>query len=168
MERIIFMLVQSPNGIQTMSMELPGLVESSLNLGILTTEEDHVRFSWAVRSSKKSLKYLISDQLEYMTEFLGGRYWYEGEYPHWSFRSESPIRQIVCDAYRELFGKEARVEAIHAGLECGLISEKMPELDMVAIGPDIFDIHTPDEHLSISSVARTYDLIRTVLSRIVK
>ncbi|MDY4921640.1 aminoacyl-histidine dipeptidase [Frisingicoccus sp.] len=168
MERIIFMLVQSPNGIQTMSMELPGLVESSLNLGILTTEEDHVRFSWAVRSSKKSLKYLISDQLEYMTEFLGGHYWYEGEYPHWSFRSESPIRQVVCDAYRELFGKEARVEAIHAGLECGLISEKMPELDMVAIGPDIFDIHTPDEHLSISSVARTYDLIRTVLSRIVK
>ena len=103
-----------------------------------------------------------------MTEFLGGHYWYEGEYPHWSFRSESPIRQVVCDAYRELFGKEARVEAIHAGLECGLISEKMPELDMVAIGPDIFDIHTPDEHLSISSVARTYDLIRTVLSRIVK
>lgn len=166
MECILFMFIQSPNGIQTMSMELPGLVESSLNLGIVRTEEEAVCFSWAVRSSKKSLKYYISDQLEYLTEFLGGTYWYDGEYPHWSYRSDSPIRELVSSVYKEVTGKNASIEAIHAGLECGLISEKMPELDIVALGPDIFDIHTPDEHLSISSVERTYRLVRTVLSRI--
>ena len=166
MERILFMFIQSPNGIQTMSMELPGLVESSLNLGVVRTEEEAVCFSWAVRSSKKSLKYYISDQLEYLTEFLGGTYWYDGEYPHWSYRSNSPIRELVSFVYKEVTGKDASIEAIHAGLECGLISEKMPELDIVALGPDIFDIHTPDEHLSISSVERTYRLVRTVLSRI--
>lgn len=166
MECISFMFIQSPNGIQTMSMELPGLVESSLNLGIVRTEEEAVCFSWAVRSSKKSLKYYISDQLEYLTEFLGGTYWYDGEYPHWSYRSDSPIRELVSSVYKEVTGKNASIEAIHAGLECGLISEKMPELDIVALGPDIFDIHTPDEHLSISSVERTYRLVRTVLSRI--
>ena len=165
MERILFMYIQSPNGIQTMSMELPGLVESSLNMGIVRTETDGVCFSWAVRSSKKSLKFFISDQLAYLTEFLGGTYWYDGEYPHWSYRSHSPIREMVTSVYKELFGKDASIEAIHAGLECGLISEKMPELDIVALGPDIIDIHTPDEHLSISSVERTYRLLRTVLSR---
>lgn len=165
MERILFMFIQSPNGIQTMSMELPGLVESSLNMGVVRTEGEEVSFCWAVRSSKKSLKFYISDQLAYMTEFLGGTYSYDGEYPHWSYRSHSPIRDVVAVAYKELFGKDAHIEAIHAGLECGLISEKMPDLDIVALGPDIFDIHTPDEHLSISSVQRTYRLIRTVLSR---
>jgi dipeptidase D len=165
MERILFMIIQSPNGIQTMSMELPGLVESSLNLGILETNEDCVSFSWAVRSSKKSLKYDISDRLAYMTEFIGGTYWYDGEYPHWSYRSDSPVRELVSDVYKELFHKEASIEAIHAGLECGLISEKLPELDIVAMGPDIFDIHTPNERLSISSVERTYRLLCTVLSR---
>lgn len=165
MERILFMFVQSPNGIQTMSMELPGLVESSLNMGIVRTEGEEVSFCWAVRSSKKSLKFYISDQLAYMTEFLGGTYSYDGEYPHWSYRSHSPIRETVAATYKELFGKDANIEAIHAGLECGLISEKMPDLDIVAMGPDIFDIHTPDEHLSIASVQRTYRLIRTILSR---
>lgn len=166
MERVLFMIVQSINGIQTMSMELPGLVESSLNLGVVRTEGDKILLSWAVRSSKKSLKYYISDKLAYMTEFLGGTYWYEGEYPHWSYRSTSPIRELVSNTYQRLFGKEAHIEAIHAGLECGLISEKMPELDIVAIGPDILDIHTPDEHLSAASVARTYRLLCEVLKSI--
>lgn len=166
MERVLFIYVQSINGIQTMSMDLPGLVESSLNLGIVRTEEDQIVFSWALRSSKKSLKYFMSDQLQYMAEFLGGEYKAVGEYPHWSFRSESKIREIVAASYRELFGKEASIEAIHAGLECGLISEKMPDLDIIAIGPDSIDIHTPDEHLNIPSVERSYRLLCDVLARI--
>ena len=168
MERILFMCMQCPNVVQTMSMELPGLVESSLNLGVIRTdmENSRVLFSWQVRSSKKSLKYLLSDKLAYMTEFLGGTYWYEGDYPQWSYRSESPIRDLVRKTYLEMFGKEARIDAIHAGLECGLISEKMPGLDMVAIGPDMKDIHTPEERLSISSTERTYRLLCEVLKRI--
>lgn len=166
MERVLFIFVESIHGIQTMSMELPGLVESSLNLGIVRTEYDHVNFSWAVRSSKKSLKYYMSDQLQYLAEFIGGRYWYDGEYPHWSYRADSRLRDIVAESYRDLFGKEASIEAIHAGLECGLISEKMPDLDIVAIGPDSIDIHTPDEHVCIPSVERCYRLVCDVLSRI--
>lgn len=168
MERIIFMCVQSPNGVQTMSMEIPGLVESSLNLGVIRTdiENSKVLFSWQVRSNKKSLKYLLSDKLAYMTEFLGGTYWYEGDYPQWSYRSQSPLRELVQATYLEIFGKEARVDAVHAGLECGLISEKMPELDMVAIGPDMKDIHTPDEQLSIASTERSYRLLCEILKRI--
>ena len=168
MQKVLFMLVQSINGIQTMSMELPGLVESSLNLGILKTdvEKGNVLFSWAVRSSKRSLKFFMSDQLQYMTEFLGGEYWYEGEYPQWSYRSESKIRDLVAGTYKEMFGKEPSVEAIHAGLECGLISEKMPDLDIVAIGPNIWDIHTPNEHMNIPSVERSYRMLLEVLKRI--
>lgn len=166
MERVLFVYVQSINGIQTMSMDLPGLVESSLNLGIVRTEGDQVVFSWAIRSSKKSLKYLMSDQLQYMAEFLGGEYKATGEYPHWSYRAESKIRDLVAEVYRELFGKDASIEAIHAGLECGLISEKMPDLDIIAIGPDSIDIHTPDEHLNIPSVERSYRLLCNVLARI--
>ena len=168
MERIIFMCVQSPNGVQTMSMEIPGLVESSLNLGVIRTdlENQKVLFSWQVRSSKKSLKYLLSDKLAYMTEFLGGTYWYEGDYPQWSYRSQSPLRDLVQETYHEMFHREVKIDAIHAGLECGLISEKMPELDMVAIGPDMADIHTPEERLSIGSTERTYQLLCRILKGI--
>ncbi len=166
MERILFVYIQSINGIQTMSMELPGLVESSLNLGVVSTEADYVEFSWALRSSKKSLKYLMSDKLQYLAEFVGGAYEYTSEYPHWSFRQDSKIRQITVQSYKELFGKEPEIAAIHAGLECGLFSEKMSDLDIISIGPDSIDIHTPDEHVSISSVERNYRLLCDVLARI--
>ncbi len=166
MERILFVYIQSINGIQTMSMELPGLVESSLNLGVVSTEADYVEFSWALRSNKKSLKYLMSDKLQYLAEFIGGSYTFSSEYPHWSFRHDSKIREITAQSYRELFGKDPGIEAIHAGLECGLFSEKMPELDIISIGPDSIDIHTPNEHVSISSVERNYRLLCDVLARI--
>ena len=166
MERILFVYIQSINGIQTMSMELPGLVESSLNLGVVTTEADYVEFSWALRSSKKSLKYLMSDKLQYLAEFIGGSYYYTSEYPHWSFRKDSKIREITAESYKTLFGKEPGIDAIHAGLECGLISEKMPDLDIISIGPDSIDIHTPDEHVSIASVERVYRLLCDVLARV--
>lgn len=166
MERVLYIYVQSPNGIQTMSMELPGLVESSLNLGIVETKEDQVLFSWALRSSKKSLKYWMSDQLQYLAEFIGGEYKAIGDYPHWSYRAESKLRDIVAQAYKDMFGKEASIDAIHAGLECGLISEKMPELDIISIGPDSIDIHTPNEHVNIPSVERSYRLLCDVLARI--
>lgn len=166
MERVLYIFVQSPNGIQTMSMEIPGLVESSLNLGIVETTDTAVVFSWALRSSKKSLKYWMSDQLQYLAEFIGCEYKAVGDYPHWSYRPESKIRDIVAQAYREMFGKEASIDAIHAGLECGLISEKMPDLDIISIGPDSIDIHTPNEHVNIPSVERSYRLLCDVLSRI--
>ncbi len=164
--RLIFMLTESPNGVQGMNMALPGLVESSLNLGILATSIDHVLFSWAVRSSRKSCKYEIEDHLRFMTEFLGGQYTVHGDYPHWAYRPESKLRDLYTQVYEELFDRKPEIAAIHAGLECGLIAEKLPELDIIAIGPDIYDIHTPEEHLSISSTERTYRLVCELLGRL--
>ncbi len=166
MEKLLFMLVQAPDGIQTMSMDLPGLPESSLNMGVVAMDSATVTFLWAVRSSVKSLKHWISDKLQYMTEFLGGDYSVSGSYPEWAYKKDSPLRHLVAECYKEQYGQEPVVESIHAGLECGLILEKMPDLDIVALGADVKDIHTPDERLSISSMERTYRLLIHILSKI--
>ena len=163
---MIFMLLEVPNGIQTMSADLPGLVESSLNLGILRTQDGAVSMTWAVRSSVKSLKELICDKLEHLTMRLGGQISYRGAYPEWTFNPDSRICRLCSDIYKEQTGKEAVITTIHAGLECGLLSEKMPALDMVSMGPDLYEIHTPRERMDIASVERTYRLVREVIRRI--
>ena len=101
-----------------------------------------------------------------MTEFLGGDYSVSGSYPEWAYKKDSPLRHLVAECYKEQYGQEPVVESIHAGLECGLILEKMPDLDIVALGADVKDIHTPDERLSISSMERTYRLLIHILSKI--
>lgn len=165
-DNMIFMLLQVPNGIQTMSADLPGLVESSLNLGVLQTEDDGVHMTWAVRSSVKSLKELICDKLERLTIRLGGTISWHGAYPEWTFNPDSRICRLCADVYKEQTGKEAVITTIHAGLECGLLSEKMPDLDMVSMGPDLYDIHTSRERMDIASVQRSYRLVREVIRRI--
>ena len=99
----------------------------------------------------------------YMTEMLGGTYTYGGDYPAWAYRSKSLLRDLAVDTYEEMFGKKPQVCTIHAGLECGLFAEKMPQEDMISIGPDIKDIHTPGERLSISSTKRTFDYVCRML-----
>ncbi len=167
-QRLLFVWFNAPNGIQTMSAELPGLVESSLNLGVVCTQNDEVMLRYSVRSSVKSLKWVISDKLQYLTEMMGGEYTFEGEYPEWAYKKESPLRDMASDVYCEMFGKRPQLEAIHAGLECGLFSEKRPELDMISVGPDIFDIHTPAERLSISSTQRVYKYLVKMLEEFPK
>ncbi len=161
--RVIFMLFEAPCGIQTMSMDLPGLVESSLNLGIVRTEDDTVSFTWSVRSSVASLKEMIKDKLTLLTRYLGGEISFRGDYPQWPYNPDSRICALCKEEYKKMFGKEAYIETIHAGLECGLFAEKMPGLDMVSMGPDAYDIHTPRERVSISSVDRCYRFILEVL-----
>lgn len=163
-EKIIYMLFNTPYGVQTMSADLPGLVESSLNLGIVSTGMDEITLTWAVRSSVKSLKWLINDRLAYMTELLGGEYTWHGDYPEWAFKPESRLRDLAVKTYEDMFGKTPVVSTIHAGLECGLFAEKMPGEDMISIGPDMKDIHTPAERLSISSTKRTYDYVCRMLA----
>ena len=165
-ENMIFMLLEVPNGIQTMSADLPGLVESSLNLGILRTEEEKVTMTWAIRSSVPSLKELICDKLERLTLSLEGDISWHGDYPAWTFNPDSRICRLCTDVYKEQTGEEAVIATIHAGLECGLLSEKMPEMDMVSMGPNIYDIHTAREHMDIASVERSCRLVCEVLRRI--
>lgn len=162
-QKVIYLLLNTPYGVQTMSAELPGLVESSLNLGAVTMDHESVTLTWAVRSSVSSRKWLMNDRLMYMTEMLGGTYTYGGDYPAWAYRSQSPLRDLAVDTYEAMFGKKPQVCTVHAGLECGLFAEKMPQEDMISIGPDIKDIHTPGERLSISSTKRTFDYICQML-----
>ncbi|NLP15591.1 MAG: aminoacyl-histidine dipeptidase [Clostridiales bacterium] len=162
-EKLLFLLVQIPYGVQVMSSDIEGLVESSLNLGIFRIEEDQAVICNSVRSSKSSYKHYISNRLKYMADFLGGEYIVRSEYPAWEFKKESKLREHLQRIYKEIHGKEMKVEAIHAGLECGLIAEKMPGIDIVSIGPDMFRVHTIDEKLSISSTIRVYRFLERVI-----
>lgn len=166
-EKMLFMLVNMPNGVQVMSSHIPGLVESSLNLGIFITEEDHVLFTDAIRSSLYSYKHYMSNQLNYMISFLGGEFSEYAEYPGWEYKPDSLLREHFKRLYKESTGKEMRVEAIHAGLECGIISEKLPGIDAISIGPDMFHVHTVEEKLNIPSTIRVYQLLeKTVQGKI--
>jgi dipeptidase D len=163
-EKMLFMLVNMPNGVQVMSSHIPGLVESSLNLGIFQTEEDHVMFVDAIRSSIYNYKHYMSNQLNYMISFLGGEFSEYAEYPGWEYKPTSLLREHYKRIYRECTGKDMRVEAIHAGLECGILSEKLPGIDAISIGPDMFDVHTVEERLSLSSAIRVYQLLEKAVT----
>ena len=163
--KVIFYLRTVPNGVQHMSMMMPGLVETSLNLGILNLKDDMFETVTSVRSSVSTRKEDLKDQVTQLVEMLGGEVTIEGDYPAWEYQPNSKMRDTIAEIYRELFGKEAIFEAIHAGLECGLFSEKIPNLDCISFGPMNYDIHTPKERLSISSTERMWKLIVEYLKR---
>lgn len=163
-ERVMFLLMQAPYGVQTMSASIPGLVESSLNLGIMKIEEEEAMFCFSVRSSISSAKHAISDKLEYLSVFLGADYEVRGEYPAWEFRADSKLRDLYSKVYKEMTGKDIKVEAIHAGLECGLFYERMNDLDIISVGPNMKDIHTAHERLGITSSIMVYKIIEKVLA----
>lgn len=158
-KNIMTMLLYAPNGVQAYSSDIEGLVESSLNLGILNMEDGKATFSYAVRSSLSSYKRFLSGKLKNITELLGGTYTARGDYAAWEYKKDSKLRDTLIKVYREDYGEEPKVEAIHAGLECGLFASKMKDLDLVSFGPDMYDIHTPDEKLSISSAKRVFDFV---------
>lgn len=164
-EKILFMLINVPNGVLTMSADLEGLVESSLNLGIFSTKEDEAEFVSMIRSSKKNFKYYMDNVLNYMVSFLGGDEELVADYPSWEFQKESKLRNHLMKIYKDMYGKDMIVEAIHAGLEGGVFAEKIPGIDGVSIGPDIEAVHTIEEKVSISSTIRVYQFLEKVLSK---
>ena len=164
-EKLLFFLMQAPNGIQRMSGDIKGLVESSLNLGIFEVKDTEAEFNFSLRSSSKTYKYFMRDKVEYLIDFLGGESSTHSEYPAWEYRRESKLRELFREVYMDLYHDEPKMEAIHAGLECGLIAEKMPELDMISIGPNMRDIHTPQEALNLPSTIRMYQFLEKLLER---
>jgi dipeptidase D len=164
-EKIIFYLMNIPNGVQGMSQAIEGLVETSLNLGICKLTEDEFCAKHSVRSSIESCKHFLNDKLIYMTEFLGGTYKIDGDYPGWEYRKESPLRQLAVEVFKEQYGREPILEAIHAGLECGLLASKIEDLDCISLGPDMFGAHTTEEKLSISSTQRVWKYLIELLRR---
>lgn len=165
-DRLIALLMLLPYGVQTMSREMEGLVESSSNIGILKTNEDDIFIDNAVRSSVESRKELVCQKIQEIARLCGARTEGVHDYPGWQYRRESELLEIFRQAYVDLRGKEPNVVAIHAGVECGLFSRKIEGLDMISIGPDMFDVHTPDERLSISSTARVWEYLKEVLKRL--
>ena len=158
-------LLALPDGVQAMSQDMPGLVQTSLNFGILQLRDAELFFVNTVRSSMTTQKMWVLDKVRAIVALAGGETEVSGNYPGWSYNPGSVVKDTILRAYRTLFGKEAAVDAVHAGIECGLFADSIPDLDCVSIGPDMADVHTPREHLSISSTARTYALLRGVLAR---
>lgn len=154
------------NGVTSMSMDIKGLVESSLNLGVISTTKDSIEFISAIRSSVRSLKHELYNRLLVTAKLNGGSVINEGDYPEWSYNPDSKIRVIFEDVYEKMYGKKPHITAIHAGLECGLFAEKFDHLDSISCGPNIYDVHTPNEHMSISSVKRTWEYLLKVLEQI--
>ena len=163
LQKVIFYLMNVPNGVMKMSGEIPGLVETSCNLGILKLEPGDLYSCSSVRSSIGSAKNALSDRICFLTEFLGGEYLMEGAYPAWEYQKESPFRERVAAVYEQLYGKRPQTEVIHAGLECGLFYEQLTGLECISMGPDIHNIHTTEETMSLSSVQRVYQLILAIL-----
>ena len=120
----------------------------------------------SVRSSVFSLREEIVERNKCITEILGGIFTTNAGYPSWPYKTHSKIRHLCKEVYSKMYGKEPEIIAIHAGVECGLLEEKLGDLDMISFGPDIIDIHTPNEHMSISSASRCYEYLLEVLKQI--
>lgn len=164
--RVLDFLTLVPNGIYAMSMDIPGLVQTSCNLGVLEADEKGLRACSSIRSSVGSQKEMLYARMEALCARLGGSVRPTGDYPGWQYRRESALRETMVAAFRDLYGREPKVEAIHAGLECGLFADKLPGLDAVSFGPDLLDIHTVHERMSIASVRRTWDYLCEILRRL--
>lgn len=163
-EKLVFLLNQLPDGVQSMSTQIPGLVETSLNLGIFSLKYEYALYHLSLRSSVAYELQGLSRKIKSLAEFAGAKTESGSDYPAWEYRSESKLRELFCDTYSLLYNRQPRTAAIHAGLECGLLSEKMPYTDMISIGPDMHDIHTPKERLDINSTIRVYKVLETMLS----
>lgn len=160
--QVIALLCSAPNGVQSMSQDMPGLVQTSLNLGIAKLGE-HFTATFSVRSSVNQEKQALLEQLKTLAGFHDGVYTQMGEYPAWEYRKDSVLRDTMVRIYREMYGSDPQVLAIHAGLECGLLGEKLPGLDCVSIGPQMHDIHTSRERLEIASTERVWKFLLEVL-----
>ena len=164
--KVIYIINMIPHGINTMSKEIENLVESSNNLGVLKTNEENIEIYCTLRSSVDSLKSNIHNKLEVIAKSLKVKIVSEAPYPSWQYNPESKIREIFENVHEKMTGKKPSIDAIHAGLECGMFAEKLGNIDMISFGPNMFDVHSPDEKLSISSTERVWEYLLEVLKNI--
>ena len=164
--KILKFIERMPTGVYKMSKDIPGLVETSSNLGIIESSGERVTLSVSLRSAKNEEKEKLRACVNDLCKEFGASVSERGEYPAWEYKKDSHLRDVMRKVYFEEYGKEPEIITIHAGLECGIFSNKICGLDCVSIGPDNFDIHTPEERLSISSTARVWDYLKKVLKEI--
>ena len=162
--RLIQLLAIIPTGVINMSKAIEGLVQTSNNLGVLRTEENMITFENTIRSSVRSFKVNVANEMSLIAEVTGAQVEFASEYPEWQYNPNSALRDVFITAYEEINGSKPEISAIHAGLECGLFSEKFDgKIDLISFGPNLYDVHTPQEHMSISSVERTWEYLIKVL-----
>lgn len=162
---ITHILCCTPDGVIKMSNEIEGLVETSLNLGILKTEKINITLQYALRSNKQSALNFLEEKMTAFFELIPCHIKTFGHYPPWEFKSDSSLQQLYKNVYAEHFGFDVKTQALHAGLECGVFAHKIKDLDCIAVGPNIHDVHTVNEKLSISSVKNFYKLLIKVLEK---
>ncbi|MBR2422779.1 MAG: aminoacyl-histidine dipeptidase [Oscillospiraceae bacterium] len=163
--KVIALLNAAPNGVQAWSRDIDGLVQTSLNLGVARLA-DSLELTFAIRSSVNQEKLDLAKRLEELAKFYDAEVSHKGDYPAWEYRKESRLRDTMIKVYKQMYAADPQVVAIHAGLECGLLSEKLPGLDCVSIGPEMHDIHTSRERLGIASVGRMWQYIQEVLKNL--
>lgn len=162
-EGVLALLDREPTGVIAMNPDIEGLVETSLNMGIARLEESAFELSFSIRSGRGEAKEKLVELVKIIATRLGAAFDTRGGYPAWEYKRESHLRDVMCEVYERMYGKSPIVMTIHAGLECGIFSDKIAGLDCVSMGPDNYDIHTPEEHLSISSTARVWEYLLEVL-----
>lgn len=161
--RVFALITSIPNGPLNYSGDIEDLVETSNNLGILRTDKDGVLCVCAIRSSVVTRKYWLQKQIEVLAKGLGGETESRGNYPAWEYSPKSELRDSAIALYEKMYENPPTVDAIHAGLECGIFAEKIPGVDMLAMGPNILDVHTPQERISISSARRVWEFLLELL-----
>ena len=164
--RLISLIDKLPSGIIAMSSDVEGLVETSLNMGILKINGDNAEISFSVRSAKGAEKQKLGDKLEAIAKEHGASYSTRGEYPAWEYKKDSHLRDVMKKVYEDMYDVSPKIVIIHAGLECGIFSEKLEGIDCVSIGPNNYDIHTTEERLSLSSFERVWEFLLRVLREI--
>lgn len=162
--RVLSVLCAVPNGVFEMNRDIDGLVEYSRNLGVVSTDHDTVRFVFASRSAMDSRIDASAGELDAIARTIGAKTKHYARYPGWNFSTNSPLRDAYCKVYHEVTGKDAIVKVIHAGLECGIIFSKIPEMDIISIAPDLQNLHSPDEALNL----RTTEIFWKTLEALLK
>lgn len=164
--KVISYIMLALHGVQEYSRVLANTVETSLNLGVLETTENELVAKYQIRSSVETMKWEIAERLNTLGKLVGGEEEVIAHYPAWKYAPVSPLRDVMCETFEELFNKKPEVYVMHAGLECGFFSEKKPGLDIVSCGPDMWGIHSFNEKLDIASTARTWDFLLATLAKL--
>ena len=158
-------LLALPQGVLAMNVDFPGLVQTSLNLGVIHLAEDGLHATFSVRSCIASQKEMLLQRIRAIVEFAGGSVGVRSSYPGWQYARESKFRELVLAVYRDISGQEGKIEATHGGLECGLFISKIPGLDAISLGPELHDVHSVRERLNVPSTERVYELVCELLKR---
>lgn len=165
-EKVVQLLMLLPDGVMNMSQDMPGLVETSLNLGVVYEKDNHLHIDFAVRSSMESKKELTLTKVKLIGEAFGAEVTITSSYPAWQYQKESSLRETFIQVYEKTYQKSPKIDAIHAGLECGILAGRIEGLDMISLGPNLYDVHTPNEHMNLESVKNVYEFLLAVLNQL--